>query len=236
MAVLSDLVGFERALARFAGPERSPAGQILADNCRRCSGLPTRSPPGPGGALIVETAIDIARDAGGLSFDELGLDARGRLCLAPRTPPYLAGVVAAVRALSAQTCGRCGGPGDPVHVAGEPFPTTRCAACRAWADALLPRPRWRRDVDRERVAVRRALLAGGVRTLPVVEDVVGDEDLAALMDARYRPTEHVGWPCTLVGREHGLVRQANWRRIAGESPAEGRNNQPPSPRVMRRSL
>ena len=34
----------------------------------------------------------------------------------------------------------------------------------------------------------------------------------------------------------GLVRQANWRRIAGESPAEGRNNQPPSPRVMRRSL
>ena len=27
--------------------------------------------------------------------------------------------------------------------------------------------------------------------------------------------------------ELGLVRQANWRRIAGESPAEGRNNQPP---------
>ena len=37
-------------------------------------------------------------------------------------------------------------------------------------------------------------------------------------------------------REEGLVRQANWRRMAGESPAEGRNNQPPSPRVMRRSL
>ena len=33
-----------------------------------------------------------------------------------------------------------------------------------------------------------------------------------------------------------VVRQANWRRIAGESPAEGRSNQPPSPRVMRRSL
>ena len=31
------------------------------------------------------------------------------------------------------------------------------------------------------------------------------------------------------------VRQANWRRMAGESPAGGRNNQPPSPRVMRRS-
>ena len=33
-----------------------------------------------------------------------------------------------------------------------------------------------------------------------------------------------------------VVRQANWRRMAGESPAEGRSNQPPSPRVMRRSL
>ena len=32
------------------------------------------------------------------------------------------------------------------------------------------------------------------------------------------------------------VRQANWRRMAGESPAGGRRNQPPSPRVMRRSL
>ena len=31
------------------------------------------------------------------------------------------------------------------------------------------------------------------------------------------------------------VRQANWRRMAGESPAGGRSNQPPSPRVMRRS-
>ena len=40
----------------------------------------------------------------------------------------------------------------------------------------------------------------------------------------------------LVHGAKGLVRQANWRRIAGESPAEGRNNQPPSPRVMRRSL
>ena len=33
-----------------------------------------------------------------------------------------------------------------------------------------------------------------------------------------------------------LVREANWRRMAGESPAEGRSNQSPSPRVMRRSL
>ena len=33
-----------------------------------------------------------------------------------------------------------------------------------------------------------------------------------------------------------VVRQANWRRIAGESPAEAGSNQPLSPRVMRRSL
>ena len=38
-------------------------------------------------------------------------------------------------------------------------------------------------------------------------------------------------PALLAG-----VRQANWRRMAGESPAGGRSNQPPSPRVMRRSL
>ena len=36
--------------------------------------------------------------------------------------------------------------------------------------------------------------------------------------------------------QQALVRQANWRRMAGESPAEGRSNRPPSPRVMRRSL
>ena len=39
-----------------------------------------------------------------------------------------------------------------------------------------------------------------------------------------------------VETHEAVVRQANWRRIAGESPAEGRSNQPPSPRVMRRSL
>ena len=33
-----------------------------------------------------------------------------------------------------------------------------------------------------------------------------------------------------------VVRQANWRRTAGGSPAERRSNQPLSPRVMRRSL
>lgn len=164
----------------------------------------------PGWRPIVETATDGARDAGGPSFDELGLDARGRLCLGPRTPPYLAGVAAAVRALSAA---------DPAAAAAVLAIRCTSPASRASADAVLPRPRWRRDRDvaRECVAVRRALLAGGVRTLPVVEDVIGDEDLAALMDARYRPAEHVGWPCTLVGREHGLpvwtLEDAGWNAL-----------------------
>ena len=39
-----------------------------------------------------------------------------------------------------------------------------------------------------------------------------------------------------IETHEAVVRQANWRRMAGESPAEGRSNQPPSPRVMRRSL
>ena len=40
-----------------------------------------------------------------------------------------------------------------------------------------------------------------------------------------------------AGARHGaVVRQANWRRTAGGSPAERRSNQPLSPRVMRRSL
>ena len=34
-----------------------------------------------------------------------------------------------------------------------------------------------------------------------------------------------------VETHEAVVRQANWRRMAGESPAEGRSNQPPSPRV-----
>ena len=32
-----------------------------------------------------------------------------------------------------------------------------------------------------------------------------------------------------VETHEAVVRQANWRRMAGESPAEGRSNQPPSP-------
>ena len=37
-------------------------------------------------------------------------------------------------------------------------------------------------------------------------------------------------------QRRAAARQANWRRMAGESPAGGRSNQPPPPRVMRRSL
>ena len=87
------------------------------------------------------------------------------------------------------------------------------------------------DVDR--------LLAAFSLEAPVTFAAAADGSLAASWPAadvaaatlsaraRLRPGGRV---------DTGLVRQANWRRIAGESPAEGRNNQPPSPRVMRRSL
>ena len=46
-----------------------------------------------------------------------------------------------------------------------------------------------------------------------------------------------GGPAAGADAVHGVVvRQANWRRTAGGSPAERRSNQPLSPRVMRRSL
>ena len=61
-----------------------------------------------------------------------------------------------------------------------------------------------------------------------------------------RPGRHAGVGAGNGGgrrrRQHrrrghrAVVRQANWRRTAGGSPAERRSNQPLSPRVMRRSL
>lgn len=101
--------------------------------------LPTNSlATRPGWHPIVETAIDIARDAGGLSFDGLVLDASGQLCLEPRTPPYLAGVVAAVRALGAETWDRYSGPGDPVHVTGHMFSLSLRIPARTVIDTTLP--------------------------------------------------------------------------------------------------
>ena len=67
------------------------------------------------------------------------------------------------------------------------------------------------------------LLAEGVQPLASLDAEDGLQGIPRVIDA--------GMDDAAV-----VVRQANWRRTAGGSPAERRSNQPLSPRVMRRSL
>ena len=62
-------------------------------------------------------------------------------------------------------------------------------------------------------------------------------DSLSLLTTNHRPAERVFTTtnATSAAMALAVVRQANWRRMAGESPAGGRSNQPPLPRVMRRS-
>ena len=82
-------------------------------------------------------------------------------------------------------------------------------------------------------AIRAA--ARHVTAMLVVFDLLrhGDEDLRPLpLTERRQRLEQV----MRRNDAPAVVRQANWRRTAGGSPAERRSNQPLSPRVMRRSL
>ena len=88
------------------------------------------------------------------------------------------------------------------------------------------------DVERQRRIVADRLAAG-------VCAECGDPRLATTRLCREMPRLGAGsraTPTAAVGRGRAVVRQANWRRTAGGSPAERRSNQPLSPRVMRRSL
>ena len=88
------------------------------------------------------------------------------------------------------------------------------------------------DDASQTVAITRAVATGTIRNSdPLPRALLARFGRAAAEQVVQHVEERMAEP-----RERGLVRQANWRRIAGESPAEGRNNQPPSPRVMRRSL
>ena len=111
------------------------------------------------------------------------------------------GTLAAAYALSGEICEACGRPGDPVRTA-TGRRTTRSAHCPEPGDDILPRPPCRRkrgpDEDRD-AAVFQDLMGPRDYAAPVVEDIVGTEDLAALMEARYTPATHVGWPVTAVG-------------------------------------
>ena len=78
--------------------------------------------------------------------------------------------------------------------------------------AVLPRPAWRRtDVARETPDPRASYRS--YRSCPVVEDVLTDEDLTALMEAR----EHDGWPAELAGNVYGmpywLIRDTGWNAL-----------------------
>ena len=106
-------------------------------------------------------------------------------------------MAAAAHALSGEICEQCGGPGDPVRLAGTPTRTTRCGHCCGTADegpaATDPRASY--------------------RSYSVVEDVLTDEDLTALMEAR----EHDGWPAELAGGVYGmpywLIRDTGWNGL-----------------------
>ena len=175
-----------------------------------------------GWALFEMNVHDVARDVGRRgTVDWRGLDARGRLVLrlsARTAHEHLRGVACAANALSAEVCDQCSRPGDPVRLAADVdgLPVTRCPRCRGPADEVLPRPPWRRDRDPEREAVDADATWRSHRAYPVVEDVVGDDALAAFMEAR-DPAEHRGWPRTIVGTDHGLpawtVGHAGWNRL-----------------------
>ena len=118
--------------------------------------------------------------------------ADGRLLFEPvgettnRSAEYSRGLVAAAWTLSAEICQACGGPGDPVTL-GSGGRGTRCTDCREPGDRVLPRPPWRRERE---PGERRGLL----------EDLVGTEDLAHLMEARNTPPRYGAWP---AGRAEG---------------------------------
>ena len=88
------------------------------------------------------------------------------------------GVVAAVWALSSETCAACAGPGDPVELAGGER-STLCSGCRGPAAKVLPHE-WPTRLD---IAPQ---------AYPTLEELVG-------ADATHAPAEHRGWPVRSAG-------------------------------------
>ena len=178
----------------------------------------------PGWVDLTRAAQDAAaaplrRRSGSAPLRERGrvhgaaLDARGRLLLDLRSsrPERARGIAAGVHAVSAEVCDQCGGPGDPVRLAGTRTRTTRCEYCRSVADEVLPRPPWRRhrDVERETPDPEADHLYD-YRSMPVLEEILTDENLSALMEGRDIGD---GWPATdgderrgeeIVGGIYGL--------------------------------
>ena len=167
----------------------------------------------PGWREIIPTARAAADD--GFEEDDVpgvveatGLDVRGRLVLriSSSRPERARGIAAAAQTLSGEICDRCSRPGDPVRLAGTAIRTTRCGRCRASADEVLRRPAWRRERDVAREAVDPDAPWKSHRSCYVVEEVLSDKELAALMEGREPPIIEIpderpgymapGWPIT----------------------------------------
>ena len=112
--------------------------------------------------------------------------ARLLLRIASEDPAHAAGVAVAAHALSGEVCALCGALGHPVRLAGTGARTTRCDGCRRPGDERLERPPWRRSCDASREAVDPRC------SVPLVEDLIDDADLAALMEARKPAWPRVG--------------------------------------------
>ena len=175
----------------------------------------------PGWRDLAQSAMSAARRAQGRHQSarkrEKGrirgaaVDAHGRLRLdiMSSNAERARGVGAAVHAVSGEICNQCGGPGDPVQLAGTGSRTTRCEECRTTADEVLPRPAWRRERDAGRETPNPNSGLYDHRSMPVIEDVLSDDNLAALMEGRDVGS---GWPRSdgddrldeFVGGIHGL--------------------------------
>ena len=151
---------------------------------------------------VIHGAVTVPRHdvAGGLLFD---IDAAGA---DEDDRERVLGILAAIHAASTETCAACGGPGDPVTLQSGRR-STRCADCREPGDVVRPRPPWRRERDPRDGRAQRA---------PLVEDLVGLEDLESLMEARHAPGEHRTWPVTTVNHGGNLlsgVEAAGWNHL-----------------------
>ena len=113
--------------------------------------------------------------------------ADGRLLFEPvgettsRSAERVRGIVTGAWALSAEICQACGGPGDPVTL-GRGGRGTRCGDCREPSDRVLARPAWCRKRET------------GHEAPGLIEDLVGAQNLADLMEARHTPATYAGWP------------------------------------------
>ena len=151
-----------------------------------------------GWRLLIAKATHLAALHG--AYIRRRADVAGRLsleltnCIDERRRDRVRGILAAVEAMSGETCRRCGRPGDPVRLKSGDR-STRCGQCRQAGDQVLPRPSWRKPgsdhVD--------------VPGLPLVEDLVGLKDLEALMEPSCPAVENEGWPARAVHHPDGAV-------------------------------